>query len=135
MQSQCRARHWFLEFFVKKVFAAAGVMVWLGLAVTQVHAAPPVDPGSPMVAPMPPRMLDPATSTVEDTGGTLSASQIEHCRQLLDQINGLPAGPQWSQGKSAVTTADGRTYSTLERAPDRKRLEEAYRQECAQARK
>jgi hypothetical protein len=120
---------------VKKVFAAAGAMVWLGMSAAQVHAAPPQDPGTPIVAPLPPRMLDPATSTVEDTGGTLSASQVERCRQLLDQINALPSGPQWGQGKSSVTTADGRTYSTLERAPDRKRLEEAYRQECAQSRK
>ncbi|WP_130392777.1 hypothetical protein [Cupriavidus agavae] len=89
----------------------------------------------PIVAPAPPRMLDPATSTVDDPGATLSTSQREHCRQLLDKINALPAGPQWSQGQSSVTTADGRTYSTLERAPDRKRLEEAFRQECAQEKK
>ncbi len=80
-------------------------------------------------------MLDPATSTVDDPDATKNMSQREHCRQLLDKINALPAGPQWSQGQSSVTTADGRTYSTLERAPERKRLEEAFRQECAQARK
>ncbi|WP_454767193.1 hypothetical protein [Cupriavidus campinensis] len=93
------------------------------------------DPGARMVAPPPPRMLDPATSTVDDSDGTLSVSQREHCKALLDQISGLSKGPQWEQGNSTVTTADGRTYSTLERAPDRKRLEEAYRQECAQMRK
>jgi hypothetical protein len=58
----------FWSFFVKKVFAAAGAMVWLGMSAAQVHAAPPQDPGTPIVAPLPPRMLDPATSTVEDTG-------------------------------------------------------------------
>ncbi|MDT6963931.1 hypothetical protein QTN24_20705 [Cupriavidus sp. SZY C1] len=96
---------------------------------------PPADPSAPMIAPLPPRMLDPATSTVDDPGGTPGTSQREHCRQLLDKINALPAGPQWSQGQSTVTTADGRKYSTLERAPERKRLEETYRQQCAQARK
>ncbi|MBP0632592.1 MULTISPECIES: hypothetical protein [unclassified Cupriavidus] len=88
--------------------------------------------GTPMVAPPPPRMLDEATAVVEGPGGTLSASQRQHCQALLGQINALPKGPQWSEGKSSVTTADGRTYPTLERQPDRKRLEEAYRQECAQ---
>lgn len=87
-----------------------------------------------MVAPPPPRMLDEATA-VEGPGGTLSASQRQHCQGLLDQLNALSKGPQWSEGKSSVTTADGRTYPTLERQPDRKRLEEAYRQECAQQRR
>lgn len=85
-----------------------------------------------MDAPPPPRMLDPATATAPDDA-TLSVSQRAHCRSLLEQINALPSGPQWEQGRSTVTTADGRTVSTLERAPERKRLEEAYRQECAQA--
>lgn len=112
--------------------AAVGCM---SLFLMNAHAAPPVDPASPMIAPVPPRMLDPATSTVEDVDGTLSASQREHCLQLLDKLDALPKTPQWSVGQSSVTTADGRTYSTVERAPDRKRLEEAYRQECAQERK
>lgn len=80
-------------------------------------------------------MLDPATSTVDDPDGKAATSQRDYCRQLLDKINALPSGPQWSQGQSSVTTADGRKYSTLEREPERKRLQEAYRQECAQARK
>lgn len=125
----------FLEYWVNRFFAALGVALWLGLSMGQAGAAPPLDPSTPMVAPPPPRMLDPATATVEDTDGTLSASQRQRCQSLLDQLSALPKGPQWSQGKSAVTTADGRTYPTLERAPDRKRLEEAYRQECAQAKK
>ena len=80
-------------------------------------------------------MLDSATSTVESTDGTLSVSQRQRCQLLLDQINALPAEPQWSAGQSSVTTADGRAYPTLERQADRKRLEEAYRQECAQQRR
>ncbi|SPA43324.1 conserved hypothetical protein, putative exported protein [Cupriavidus taiwanensis] len=90
---------------------------------------------TPMVAPPPPRILDEATGMVEGPGGTLSASQRQHCQGLLDQINALPGGPQWSTGKGSVTTADGRTYPTLERQADRKRLEEAYRQQCAQERR
>lgn len=89
--------------------------------------------GTPMVAPPPPRMLDEANALVEGTDGTLSASQRQHCQSLLDKINALPAGPQWSEGKSSVTTADGRNYPALER--DRKRLEEAYRHECTQQRR
>jgi hypothetical protein len=54
---------------------------------------------------------------------------------LLDQLNALPDGPQWSTGKASVTTADGRTYPTLERQADRNRLEQAYRQACAQERR
>ncbi|AGW94682.1 MULTISPECIES: hypothetical protein [Cupriavidus] len=91
--------------------------------------------GTPMVAPPPPRMLDEGTAVVEGTDGTLSASQRQHCQSLLDKINALPAGPQWSEGKSSVTTADGRKYPALERQADRKRLEEAYRQECTQQRR
>jgi hypothetical protein len=91
--------------------------------------------GTPMVAPPPPRMLDEATAVVEGPGGTLSASQWQHCQGLLDQLNALPGGPQWSTGNASVTTADGRTYPTLERQADRKRLEQAYRQACAQERR
>lgn len=91
--------------------------------------------GTPMVAPPPPRMLDEATGVVEGPDGTLSASQRQHCQSLLDQINALPGDAQWSTGKSSVTTADGRSYPTLERQADRKRLEEAYRQQCAQERR
>ena len=120
---------------MKKVMAAIVAAACIGLPCAIVHAAPATDPSTPMIAPPPPRMLDPATSTVDDPDATKNMSQREHCRQLLDKINALPAGPQWSQGQSSVTTADGRTYSTLERAPERKRLEEAFRQECAQARK
>ncbi|SPD59299.1 hypothetical protein [Cupriavidus neocaledonicus] len=90
---------------------------------------------TPMVAPPPPRILDEATAVGEGPGGTLSASQRQHCQGLLDQINALPGGPQWSTGKGSVTTADGRSYPTLERQADRKRLEEAYRQQCAQERR
>ncbi|WP_404993721.1 hypothetical protein [Cupriavidus pauculus] len=120
---------------MKKVFAAMAAVGCMGLCGFSVQAAPPIDPASPMTAPVPPRMLDPATSTVEDVEGTLSTSQREHCRQLLDKLNAMPSTPQWSKGKSSVQTAEGLTYPTLERAPDRKRLEEAYRQECAQERK
>jgi hypothetical protein len=77
-------------------------------------------------------MVDSDTATVEPSDGTLSVSQRQRCQSLLDQINALPAGQQWSTGKSSATTADGRTYPTLEQQSDRKRLEEAYRQECAQ---
>lgn len=91
--------------------------------------------GTPMVAPPPPRMLDEATTVLEGADGTLSASQRQHCQSLLDRINALPAGPQWSEGKASVTTADGRPYPALERQADRKRLEEAYRQECTQQRR
>jgi hypothetical protein len=121
-------------FLVRKVLAAMAAAVCV-VPFVAYGQAPSTDPSTPMIAPPPPRMLDPATSTVDDPGGASGTSQREHCRQLLDKINALPAGPQWSQGQSNVTTADGRSYSTLERAPERKRLEEAYRQECAQARK
>jgi len=124
-------------FSVRKFLVALAAVGCVGMSGAPVDVMAQGKLPEPMVAPAPPRMLelDPATSTVGDSGATLSTSQREHCRQLLDKINALPAGPQWSQGQSSVTTADGRTYSTLERAPDRKRLEEAYRQECAQARK
>jgi len=120
---------------VRKVLAAIAAAVCVVPFTAYGQAAPSTDPSTPMIAPLPPRMLDPATSIVDDPGASSGTSQREHCRQLLDKINALPAGPQWSQGQSSVTTADGRNYSTLERAPERKRLEEAYRQECAQARK
>lgn len=103
-----------------------------GLLAAQAWAASDTSLPAPMVAPPPPRMIDSATATVESTDGTLSVSQRQRCQSLLDQINALPAGQQWSTGNSSVTTADGRTYPTLERQADRKRLEEAYRQECAQ---
>ncbi|CAG9173368.1 hypothetical protein [Cupriavidus pinatubonensis] len=103
-----------------------------GLLAAQVWAAADMAPPVPMVAPPPPRMLDSATSTVESPDGTLSVPQRQRCQSLLDQINALPVGEQWSTGKPSVTTADGRTYPTLERQADRKRLEEAYRQECTQ---
>ncbi|WP_454737650.1 hypothetical protein [Cupriavidus necator] len=99
------------------------------------NAAAAAAAGTPMVAPPPPRMLDEATTVLEGADGTLSASQRQHCQSLLDKINALPAGPQWTEGKASVTTADGRTYPALERQADRKRLEEAYRQECAQQRR
>jgi hypothetical protein len=125
----------FRSFLVKPFFVAWGVGIGLVMTAGMAWAqTPPVDPGTPMIAPPPPRMLDPATATLNGEGPTPGVSQREHCRQLLDQLNGLSKAPQqWEQGKSSVTTADGRTYSTLERAPDRKRLEEAYRQECAQS--
>ncbi|MDQ0139711.1 hypothetical protein [Cupriavidus necator] len=91
--------------------------------------------GTPMVAPPPPRMLDDATAVVDGPDGTLSASQRQHCQSLLDQINALSGGRQWSTGKGSITTADGRTYPTLERQADHRRLEEAYRQQCAQERR
>jgi hypothetical protein len=110
----------FRSFLVKRFFVAWGV--GFGLLMTAGMAWAQTPP------------IDPATATLNGEGATPGVSQREHCRQLLDQINGLSKEPQqWEQGKSSVTTADGRTYSTLERAPDRKRLEEAYRQECAQS--
>uniref|UniRef100_Q46V54 Uncharacterized protein n=2 Tax=Burkholderiaceae TaxID=119060 RepID=Q46V54_CUPPJ len=112
----------------RKVCMLAGT----GLLAAQVWAAADVARPAPMVAPPPPRMLDSATSTVESPDGTLSVPQRQRCQSLLDQINALPVGEQWSTGKPSVTTADGRTYPTLERQADRKRLEEAYRQECTQ---
>ncbi|RWA56188.1 hypothetical protein AU476_04300 [Cupriavidus sp. UYMSc13B] len=105
------------------------VPAWAAGAASAAAAA-----GTPMVAPPPPRMLD-EHGVVEGPDGTLSASQRQHCQSLLDQINALPGGPQWSAGKSSIATADGRTYPTLERQADRKRLDEAYRQECAQQRR
>ncbi len=110
------------------------LMACTGLLAAQAWAATDAPP-PPMVAPPPPRMLDSATATVESDDGTLSASQRQRCQSLLDQINALPAGQQWSTGKSSVTTADGRTYPTLERQADRKRLEETYREECTQQRR
>lgn len=97
----------------------------------------------PMVAPPPPRLIDgasgadtmPALPASGNDDGTLSPAQRQRCEDLLNQINALPAGPQWSVGRSSVTTADGRTYPSLERQADRKRLQEAYRQECAQRRR
>jgi len=129
-----------LKKFVCKCGLLTAAMVAISLHATSWAASPAASAtaaagGTPMVAPPPPRMLDEATAVVEGPGGTLSASQRQHCQALLDQINALPKGPQWSEGKSSVTTADGRTYPTLERQPDRKRLEEAYRQECTQQRR
>lgn len=126
----------YLESVLRKMFKAgargmAGAVLAGALTMTNGWAAE-LEPPPPANLPPPPRMLDPATATVEGEAGTLPASQRQHCLQLLDRINALPAGPQWSQGSGQVTTADGRQYSTLERAPERKRLEEAYRQECAQ---
>ncbi|GJG97378.1 hypothetical protein [Cupriavidus pauculus] len=124
---------------MRKVFAAiaaaACIVAFAAHGQGTSSTNPSINPSTPMIAPPPPRMLDPATSTVDDPGGTAATSQRDYCRQLLDKINALPSGPQWSQGQSSVTTADGRKYSTLEREPERKRLQEAYRQECAQARK
>ncbi|KAF7961634.1 hypothetical protein AWV80_31095 [Cupriavidus sp. UYMU48A] len=105
------------------------------LLAAQAWAAADVPPPAPMVAPPPPRMIDNAAAAAESADGTLSVSQRQRCQSLLDQIAALPAEPQWSAGQSSVTTADGRAYPTLERQADRKRLEEAYRQECAQQRR
>ncbi|MBB2919966.1 hypothetical protein [Cupriavidus alkaliphilus] len=125
------------KFLIKAGMLACGAMVaapmWAAGNASAAAAASAA--GTPMVAPPPPRMLDEATAVVEGPGGTLSASQRQHCQGLLDQINALPGGPQWSTGKGSVTAADGRTYPTLERQADRKRLEEAYRQQCAQERR
>lgn len=107
---------------------AMGVMVAMATDASAADAQLP----APMVAPPPPRMLDPATATLEDEATQPAASLRQHCLALLDRINALPAGPQWSQGSGTVTSADGSTHATLERAPERKRLEQAYRQECAQ---
>lgn len=117
---------------MKKVLIKTGTLAFACLVAAHAWAASEVAVPAPMVAPPPPRMVDSATATVEDTDGTLSASQRQRCQSLLDQISALPAGPQWSAGKSSVTTADGRAHPTLERQADRKRLEEAYRQECTQ---
>ena len=116
----------------KLIGCKVSLLACAALLAVQAWAASDASLPPPMVAPPPPRMLDPATATVDATDGTLSVSQRQRCQSLLDQINALPLGPQWSTGNSSVTTADGRTYPTLERQADRKRLEEAYRQECAQ---
>lgn len=125
------------KFLIKAGVLACAAMVAAPLcaAGNATAASAAAAAGTPMVAPPPPRMLDEATAVVEGPDGTLSASQRQHCQSLLDQINALPGGSQWSAGNSSVTTADGRTYPTLERQADRKRLEEAYRQECAQQRR
>ncbi|WP_116385544.1 hypothetical protein [Cupriavidus taiwanensis] len=128
------------KFLIKAGMLACSAMVaapiWAaGNASAAAAAAAASAAGTPMVAPPPPRMLDEATAVVEGPAGTLSASQRQHCQGLLEQISALPGGPQWSTGKGSVTTADGRTYPTLERQADRKRLEEAYRQQCAQERR
>ncbi|WP_432261164.1 hypothetical protein [Cupriavidus sp. TMH.W2] len=125
------------KFLIKAGMLACAAMVAAPLwaAGNTAAASAAAAAGTPMVAPPPPRMLDEATGVVEGPGGTLSASQRQHCQSLLDQINALPGGSQWSTGKSSVTTADGRAYPTLERQADRKRLEEAYRQQCAQERR
>lgn len=129
-----------MKFLIKAGMLACTAMVaaplWgAGNASAAAAAAAASAAATPMVAPPPPRMLDEATAVVEGPGGTLSASQRQHCQGLLDKINALPGGPQWSAGKGSVTTADGRTYPTLEHQADRKRLEEAYRQQCAQERR
>jgi hypothetical protein len=113
------------------VMAAA---LGLGLLAAQAGIAAGLEVPAPMVAPPPPRLqLDPATDNAGPAAdGTLTPSQRTHCANLLDKINALPAGMQWSTSKSTVTAADGRTHPMLERQADRKRLEEAYRQECAQ---
>ncbi|WP_078200897.1 hypothetical protein [Cupriavidus necator] len=125
------------KFLIKAGMLACAAMVAAPLwaAGNAAAASAAAAAGTPMVAPPPPRMLDEATAVVEGPDGTLSASQRQHCQSLLDQINAQPGGSQWSTGKSSVTTADGRTYPTLERQADRKRLEEAYRQQCAQERR
>ena len=92
-------------FVVRKVLAAIAAAVCVVPFVAYGQATPPTDPSTPMIAPPPPRMLDPATSTVEDPGASAGASQRDHCRQLLDRINALPAGPQWSKGQSKIGRA------------------------------
>jgi hypothetical protein len=123
------------KFLIKAAMLACVPMVAAPLWAAGNASAASAAAGTPMVAPPPPRMLDEATAVAEGPGGTLSASQRKHCQGLLDQLNALPDGPQWSTGKASVTTADGRTYPTLERQADRNRLEQAYRQACAQERR
>ncbi|MGO4330276.1 hypothetical protein AB4Z48_02270 [Cupriavidus sp. 2TAF22] len=108
-------------------------LLGLWLPGSQLATAAALEVPAPMVAPPPPLMLDPATDNAGPAAdGTLTPAQRTHCQALLDRINGLPSGTQWSAGKSTVTSADGSTHQMIERQADRKKLNEAYRQECAQ---
>ena len=119
---------------MKRASIIMAAALGLGLSAGQASIAAELEVPAPMVAPPPPRLLlDPATDNVGPAAdGTLTPSQRTHCQTLLDRISALPAGPQWSNSKSSVTTADGSTHPMLQRQADRKQLEEAYRQECAQ---
>ena len=121
---------------MKRASIAMAALLGLGLSVGQAGMAAALEVPAPMVAPPPPLMLDPAADNAGPAAdGTLTPAQRTHCQQLLDQINGLPAGTQWSTSKSTVTTPDGGSHPMLERQADRKKLNEAYRQECAQERR
>lgn len=118
---------------MKKFCINAGVLAGALLSVSAAWAAASdAALPAPMIAPMPPRMVDDAAPTVGGDGSAPAASQRQHCQSLLDQIKALPAAPQWPTDNASVTTADGRTNPTLEREADRKRLEEAYRKQCMQ---
>lgn len=91
-----------------------------GDAAAQVAApspsAPPVygggrgnAPGGLPDIPPPPRMLEPGTASAEGDGRP-ATSQREYCLGLMQRIEALPAA-----------------------APDRSRVEETYRKECAHA--
>ncbi|WP_420995656.1 hypothetical protein ACKI2N_022155 [Cupriavidus sp. 30B13] len=118
---------------MKRASIAMAALLGFGLFGGQAGMAAALEVPAPMVAPPPPLMLDPATDNAGPAAdGTLTPTQRTHCENLLNQISGLPAGTQWSTGKSTVTTADGSTHPMIERQADRKKLNEAYRQECAQ---
>ncbi|MDF3832367.1 hypothetical protein P3W85_05325 [Cupriavidus basilensis] len=119
---------------MKRASIAMAVVLGFGLLAGQAGRAAELEVPAPMVAPPPPRiLLDPATDNAGPAAdGTLTPAQRTHCQALLDKINALPSGPQWSASKSSVTTPDGGSHPMLERQADRKQLNEAYRQECAQ---
>ena len=121
---------------MKRASIVMAALLGLALLGGQAGMAAALEVPAPMVAPPPPLMLDPAADNAGPAAdGTLTPAQRTHCQQLLDQISGLPAGTQWSTSKSTVTTPDGGTHPMLERQADRKKLNEAYRQECAQERR
>lgn len=109
---------------MKKVFAALAAIACIGAIGAPALAAPPTDPATPMIAPPPPRMLDPAAS---DDAVKPATSQRDYCRQLIEKIRALPAPPQALPGQPPANA------EASSRAAERKRLDEAYRQECSQA--
>ncbi|MDW3681491.1 hypothetical protein [Cupriavidus sp. CuC1] len=122
---------------MKRASIVLATALGLGLLAGQAATAAALEVPAPMVAPPPPRLLlDPATDNAGPAAdGTLTPSQRTRCQGLLDKINALPAGAQWTTGKATVTRADGSTHPNIERQAERKKLDEAYRQECAQERK
>lgn len=125
------------ELNMKRASIIMAAALGLGLLAGQAATAAELEVPAPMVAPPPPRLLlDTATDNAGPAAdGTLTPSQRTRCQGLLDKINALPAGAQWTTGKATVTGADGSTHPNIERQAERKKLDEAYRQECAQERK